>query len=60
MKVQYILSEEEVLKAKKRILELRHIALLSRDAGEYEDNREYYLRAKGFEDALTTLGITCR
>lgn len=57
MKVQYILTEEEVLKAKKRLLELRHIALLSRDAEQHEDNREYYLRAKGFEDALTILGI---
>ena len=57
MKVQYILTEKEVLKAKKRLLELRHIALLSRDAEQHEDNREYYLRAKGFEDALTILGI---
>lgn len=57
MKKQYVISEEEIVNAKKRLLELRHIALLSRDAGELEDNREYYLRAKGFEDALKILGI---
>lgn len=57
MKVQYVISEEELIKAKKRLLELRHIALLSRDAEQHEDNREFYLRAKGFEEALKILGI---
>ena len=57
MKVQYILSQEEVKKAVDRLAQLKHVALLSRDAGQAEDNREYYLRAKGFEDALRILGI---
>lgn len=57
MKVQYILSEQEVQKAKDRLKQLRHVALLSRDAGHMEDNREYYLRAQGFKEALIILGI---
>ena len=57
MRIQYILTQEEVSKAKKRLEHLKQIALMSRDAGEKADNREFYLRAKGFEDALITLGI---
>ena len=57
MKVQYILSEQEVQKAKDRLKQLRHVALLSRDAGHMEDNREYYLRAQGFKEALIILGV---
>ena len=57
MRIQYILTEEEVSKAKKRLRDLKFAALLSRDAGETEDNREFYLRAKSFEDALITLGV---
>ena len=57
MKVQYILTQEEVKTAKDRLRELRNVALMSRDAGELEDSKEFYLRAKGFEEALTILGI---
>lgn len=57
MRIQYILSAEEVRAAKSRLYELKNCALLSRDAGEREDNRDFYLRAKGFEDALIILGI---
>ena len=57
MRVQYILSEQEIKKARDRLNQLKHIALLSRDAGHMEDNREYYLRAQGFKEALMILGI---
>lgn len=57
MRVQYVLSEQEIKKAKDRLNQLKHIALLSRDAGHMEDNREYYLRAQGFKEALMILGI---
>ena len=57
MRVQYVLSEQETKKAKDRLNQLKHIALLSRDAGHMEDNREYYLRAQGFKEALMILGI---
>lgn len=57
MIVQYVLSEQEVKKAVDRLSQLKHVALLSRDAGQMEDNREYYLRARGFEEALRLLGI---
>lgn len=57
MRVQYIVTKEEVDRAKRKLYELRQAALLSRDIGEMEDNRELYLRAKGFEDALITLGV---
>lgn len=57
MKRIYVLEEDDIRKAKERLRELKHVALLSRDAGQAEDNREYYLRAKGFEDALIILGI---
>lgn len=57
MRVQYILSEQEVKRARDRLKQLRHVALLSRDSGHMEDNREYYLRAQGFKEALVILGI---
>lgn len=57
MKVQYVLSSDEVRAVKDRLYELKQIALASRDAGDLEANREYYLRAKGFEDCMTILGI---
>jgi len=57
MKIQYIITKEEVDRAKQKLYELRQAALLSRDIGEMEDNRDLYLRAKGFEDALTILGV---
>lgn len=57
MRIQYILTQEEVRNALDRLAQLKHVALLSRDAGQTEDNREYYLRAKGFEEALKILGV---
>ena len=57
MRIQYIITDHEIEYAKKRMERLRQAALASRDAGEYEDSREFYLKAKGFEDALLTLGI---
>lgn len=60
MRVQYVISEEEIRKACDRLDQLKHVALLSRDAGQTADNREYYLRAKGFEEALELLGIRYR
>ena len=57
MKIQYILSADEVERTKARLRHLRRIALLSRDAGDTAGNREFYLKAKGFEEALTMLGI---
>lgn len=57
MRVQYIITKEEIDRAKRRLEVLRQIALASRDAGEMEDSKEFYLKAKGFEDALTILGI---
>lgn len=57
MKIEYVLSAKEVQAAKDRMNELRKLALLARDAQEMEDSKEFYLRAKGFEEALTILGI---
>lgn len=57
MKLQYVFSEDEIEKVKSRLRHLRRIALLSRDAGDTAGNREFYLKAKGFEEALTMLGI---
>lgn len=57
MKIEYILTAQEIKTAKDRLAELRRAALLSRDAGEMEDSKELYLKAKGFEEALTILGI---
>lgn len=54
---QYVLSEAEVKKAKARLKEIRHISLLCRDAQDDEGNREWYLKAKGFEEALRILGL---
>lgn len=57
MRIQYVLTEQEIQRAKDRLKQLRHVALLSRDSGHMEDNREYYLRAQGFKEALVILGI---
>ena len=57
MIVQYVLTKSEVDNAHRRLRELRHLTLLSRDGGHLEDNREFYLRAKGFEEALKFLGL---
>ena len=57
MKIEYILTAQEIKTVKERLAELRRAALLSRDAGEMEDSKELYLKAKGFEEALTILGI---
>lgn len=54
---QYVLSQNEVDEVKRRLAELKHLALLSRDGLNLEDNREFYLRAKGFEEALKMLGL---
>ena len=57
MKIEYILTAQEIKTVKERLAELRRAAPLSRDAGEMEDSKELYLKAKGFEEALTILGI---
>lgn len=57
MKVQYVLSNTEIKAVRDRLHELKQVALMSRDAGDIDANREYYLRAKGFEDCMTILGI---
>lgn len=57
MKIEYVLSPQEIKAVKDRLAQLRQIALLNRNAYDAEANREYYLRAKGFEEALTMLGI---
>ena len=54
---QYVLTEAEVRKAHDRLKELRHISLLCRDAMDLEGNREWYLRAKGYEEAMRMLGL---
>lgn len=54
---QYIITEKEIKIVKNKLKTLRQAALLSRDAGEMEDNKEYYLKAKGFQEALEILGI---
>ena len=54
---QYVLTEAEVRKVRERLREMRHISLLSRDAHDDEANKEWYLRAKGFEEALIMLGL---
>lgn len=55
--IQYVLSKDDINKAKDRLYNLKQTALLSRDAGDVEANREYYLLAKGFEECMTLLGI---
>ena len=57
MKVQYVFSAGEIEKVRSRLRYLRKVALISRDAGDTAGNREFYLKAKGFEEALTMLGI---
>lgn len=53
----HILTAEEVSRVKARAVELKKTALMCRDMGDDEANRELYLRAKGFCEALTMLGI---
>lgn len=57
MKLQYVFSEGEIEKVRSRLRYLRKVALISRDAGDTAGNREFYFKAKGFEEALTMLGI---
>lgn len=57
MKIQYVFSASEIEKVRSRLRRLRKVALISRDAGDTAGNREFYLKAKGFEEALTMLGI---
>lgn len=57
MKIQYVFSASEIEKVKSRLRHLRKIVLISRDAGDTAGNREFYFKAKGFEEALTMLGI---
>lgn len=57
MKIQYVLEPKEVKKSKDRLRELKQIALMSRDVGDMEANREYYLMAKGFDECMQILGI---
>lgn len=57
MRIQYVITETEMQRVLHRLSELRQIAMMSRDAGQSEDSREYYLRAKGFNEALKMLGV---
>ena len=57
MRIQYVLTEQEIRQAKDKLRELKQIALISRDAGDMEANREYYLKAKGFEECLQVLQL---
>ena len=54
---QYVFSEREVSEAKDRLQEMKRISLLCRNAADMEGNREWYLRARGFEEALQMLGL---
>ena len=54
---QYVLDQKEVDKAYDRLSQLRRSAMLCRAAGDTEGNREFYLRAKGFQEALDILGF---
>lgn len=57
MKIEYVFTAKEIKAVKDRLAQLRQVALMSRDVRDAEANREFYLRAKGFEEALTMLGI---
>lgn len=57
MKMQYVFSKQEIKAVRARLKELKWVALMNRDAKDAEANREFYLRAKGFEEALVMLGI---
>lgn len=57
MKIQYIITQEEVAAAKAKHKSLKQAAYLSWKAGAEEDSQEFYLKAKGFEEALILLGI---
>lgn len=57
MKKVYILTEAEIKKLNDRLMELRTVALMSRDAAQKEDSREFYLRAKGFQEAMEIIGL---
>ena len=54
---QYVLTAKEVEAARDRLCELRRHAMLCRAAGDEESNREYYFKAKGFEEALKMLSL---
>lgn len=54
---QYVLTEKEIIEVEKRLKELRRISLLCRDAEDWEGNREWYLRAKGFEECMKMLKL---
>lgn len=55
---QYVLTEKEVREVESRLREIRKIALLCRDAQDEEGNREWYLRAKGFEECMHMIGLS--
>lgn len=57
MTKQYIISEKEIKALKDKLRELKQAALLSRDVGSKEDNREFYLMAKGLQIAMDILKI---
>lgn len=57
MRIQFIITQEEVAAAKAKHKELKQAARLSKSVGEKEDAREFYSRAKGFEEALIMFGI---
>lgn len=57
MRIQFIITQEEVAAAKAKHKELKQAARLSKSVGEKEDAREFYFRAKGFEEALIMFGI---
>lgn len=60
MKMQYVFSKfskQEIKAVRARLKELKWVALMNRDAKDAEANREFYLMAKGFEEALVMLGI---
>lgn len=57
MRIQYIITKEELNTAQRRLEQMRQIALMARDAADTETNREFYLKAKGFEEAMNLLGF---
>ena len=57
MRIQFIITQEEIMAAKAKHKELKQAARLSRSTGEKDDAREFYFRVKGFEDALIMFGI---
>lgn len=57
MTIQYVLTSDEIAKARERLYDLKQTALMARDADDMEANREFYLRAKGFEECMALLGV---